>query len=118
MTQTMLELGEYAAEPAVWVNTWRHQGHLQAMVQGRSLLVSTEDLFKVLQGYANALANSVVYARCFVKELNRRAQLCLMECTGVCDSGRGSRQASIVNTVCSRQVQRVWTMFYCGIKTE
>eukprot|EP00913_Durusdinium_trenchii_P011577 g10871.t1 len=76
MTQTMLELGEYAAEPAVWVNTWRHQGHLQAMVQGRSLLVSTEDLFKVLQGYANALANSVVYARCFVKELNRRAQLC------------------------------------------
>ena len=50
MTQTMLELGEYAAEPAVWVNTWRHQGHLQAMVQGRSLLVSTEDLFKVLQG--------------------------------------------------------------------
>ncbi|CAK9014071.1 unnamed protein product [Durusdinium trenchii] len=75
ISQTMLEVGEYVAEPAVWVNTWRHQGKLQAVVQARSLLVSTEDLFKVLQGYANALATTVVYARCFVKELNRRAHL-------------------------------------------
>ena len=27
-----------------------------------------------MQGYANAMANTVVYARCFVQELNKTAQ--------------------------------------------
>lgn len=39
------------------------------------MLVSTEDLFKVFQGYANVLANAVVYARCFVQEMNKTASV-------------------------------------------
>lgn len=73
MAQTVLEAGEYIAEAALWVKAWRHQGQLQSMVESRALLVSTEDLFKVFQGYANVLANAVVYARCFVQEMNKTA---------------------------------------------
>lgn len=75
VAQTVLEAGEYVAEPALWVKAWRHQGQLQAVVEARALLVGTEDLFKVLQGYANTLANAVVYARCFVQELNKSSPL-------------------------------------------
>ena len=75
VAQTVLEAGEYIAEPALWVKAWRHQGQLQAVVESRALLVGTEDLFKVLQGYANTLANAVVYARCFVQELNKTSPL-------------------------------------------
>lgn len=75
MAQTVLEAGEYIAEAALWVKAWRHQGQLQSMVESRALLVSTEDLFKVFQGYANVLANAVVYARCFVQEMNKTASV-------------------------------------------
>eukprot|EP00913_Durusdinium_trenchii_P008015 g7518.t1 len=61
MAQTMIQAGEYCAEPALW---------------SRALLVSTCELFKVLEHYANSLANTIVYARCFVEELNKTADLC------------------------------------------
>lgn len=73
MAQTVLEAEEYIAEAALWVKAWRHQGHLQSMVESRALLLSTEDLFKVFQAYANVLAHAVVYARCFVQEMNKTA---------------------------------------------
>ncbi|CAK9092725.1 unnamed protein product [Durusdinium trenchii] len=76
MAQTMIQAGEYCAEPALWVKAWRHQGQLQSVVESRALLVSTCELFKVLEHYANSLANTIVYARCFVEELNKTADLC------------------------------------------
>ncbi|CAK9002366.1 unnamed protein product [Durusdinium trenchii] len=76
MAQTMLEAGEYIAEPALWVSGWRYQGHLQAVLESKALLVSTEQFYFVVRDYANVMANTVVYARCFVKELNNSATLC------------------------------------------
>lgn len=76
MVQTSVEARGYVAEAALWVKAWRHQGQLQALIESRALVVSTELLFKVLQGYANCMANTVVYARCFVQELNKTAHLC------------------------------------------
>lgn len=76
MVQTSVEARGYVAEAALWVKAWRHQGQLQALIESRALLVSTDLLFKVLQGYANCMANTVVYARCFVQELNKTARLC------------------------------------------
>eukprot|EP00913_Durusdinium_trenchii_P020109 g18897.t1 len=73
---TMLEAGEYIAEPALWVSGWRYQGHLQAVLESKALLVSTEQFYFVVRDYANVMANTVVYARCFVKELNNSATLC------------------------------------------
>lgn len=145
--RTAIEARGYLAEAALWVMAWRHQGQLQALVESRTLMVSTDNLFKVLQGYANSsstswswcwscvfcqesvdetmikryqapqlafmsfccwswapvlhcvvhsvnvvrensdvalaarlhrwgMANTIVYARCFVQELNKNAQLC------------------------------------------
>ena len=48
-----MEARGYVAEAALWVKAWRHQGQLQALIESRALVVSTELLFKVLQGYAN-----------------------------------------------------------------
>jgi len=76
MAQQMINTEEYLAEPALWVKAWRYQGHLQALIESRALLVSTDQLFQVCQDYANVLANTVVYARCFVAELNKSANLC------------------------------------------
>lgn len=75
MAQAMLDAGEYLAEPALWVRGWRYQGQLQALVESRVLLISTEQFFQVCQDYANVMANTVVYARCFVKELNKNSNL-------------------------------------------
>ena len=70
MAQTMIEIGEYVAEPALWVKSWRYQGQLQAVVESRMLLVIPEELFSVLRHYTEAMASAIVYARCFLKELN------------------------------------------------
>lgn len=70
MAQTMIEIGEYVAEPALWVKSWRYQGQLQAVVESRMLLVIPEELFSVLRHYTEAMSNAIVYARCFLKELN------------------------------------------------
>lgn len=72
--QTIIECGEHLAEPALWISSWRHQGHLQATLDARAVLVSTEQLFKVLQDYASAFADAILYARCFVKEMNHSSQ--------------------------------------------
>ena len=42
--------GEHLAEPALWVSSWRHQGQLQATLDARTVLVSTDQLFKVPPG--------------------------------------------------------------------
>lgn len=76
MAQQMINTEEYLAEPALWVKSWRYQGQLQALIESRALLVSTDQLFQVCQDYANVLANTVVYARCFVAELNKSASIC------------------------------------------
>ena len=70
MAQTMIEIGEYVAEPALWVKSWRYQGQLQAVVESRMLLVIPEELFSVLRHYTEAMSSAIVYARCFLKELN------------------------------------------------
>ena len=51
--RTPVEARGYVAEAALWVKAWRHQGQLQALIETRVLVVSTDQLFKVLQGYAN-----------------------------------------------------------------
>lgn len=70
MAQTMIEIGEYVAEPALWVKSWRYQGQLQAVVESRMLLVIPEELYSVLRHYTEAMSSAIVYARCFLKELN------------------------------------------------
>lgn len=75
MLQTIVECGEHLAEPALWVSSWRHQGQLQATLDARTVLVSTDQLFKVLQDYARAFADAILYARCFVKEMNNLSQI-------------------------------------------
>ena len=66
-----LPLGEHIAEPALWVKSWRHQGKFRALIDSRLLLVSAEDLFSVLQEHCEELVSAVVYARIFLRELNR-----------------------------------------------
>eukprot|EP00434_Breviolum_minutum_P014915 symbB.v1.2.013148.t1/scaffold925.1/size151535/15 len=75
MAQSVVDVKDYVAEAALWVKAWRHQGQLQSLVETRVLMVSTDNLFKVLQGFANCMANTIVYARYFVKELNKTAHL-------------------------------------------
>lgn len=75
MLQTIVECGEHLAEPALWVSSWRHQGQLPATLDARTVLVSTDQLFKVLQDYARAFADAILYARCFVKEMNNLSQI-------------------------------------------
>lgn len=49
--------------------SWR-EGHL---ISASKLLPAAS---QVLEHYANSLANTIVYARCFVEELNKTADLC------------------------------------------
>ena len=66
-----VEVGEQIGEPALWVKSWRHQGQFQALTDNsRVLLVSTEDLFSLLQEYSEEMVSAIVYARVFVQELN------------------------------------------------
>jgi len=72
---TALRSGEHIGEPALWVRSWRYQGRLVASVESRCLLVSAEDLFKVLQEHSDILFQSITYARLFIREFNKAAQL-------------------------------------------
>ena len=57
--RTSVEARGDVAEAALWVKAWRHQGQLQALIESRALVVSTDLLFKVLQGYANCSSGSL-----------------------------------------------------------
>eukprot|EP00438_Fugacium_kawagutii_P003862 Skav231337 [mRNA] locus=scaffold2490:99230:100528:- [translate_table: standard] len=50
LLQTIIESNDYLAEPALWIQTWQHQGQLKSMFEGRAVLVCSEQLFKVLLG--------------------------------------------------------------------
>ena len=70
-----VETGDHVAEPALWVKSWRHQGHLQAAAEGTALLLSAEGLFGVLKDHDKEFADTIVYARCFVQQLNEQEQV-------------------------------------------
>lgn len=66
-----LEIGEHIAEPALWVKSWRYQGRFQSVLDNSQvLLVSTEDLFAVLQEHTEEMVSAIVYARMFMHELS------------------------------------------------
>ena len=70
-----LENGDHVGEPALWVKSWRHQGHLQAAAEGMALLLSADRLFAVLKDHGKEFADTIVYARCFVQQLNEQEQV-------------------------------------------
>eukprot|EP00931_Biecheleriopsis_adriatica_P031803 TRINITY_DN18608_c0_g1_i1.p2 TRINITY_DN18608_c0_g1~~TRINITY_DN18608_c0_g1_i1.p2 ORF type:complete len:347 (-),score=62.33 TRINITY_DN18608_c0_g1_i1:45-1085(-) len=65
-----LEHGDWLSEAALWVTSWAHAGHLQAVSKSCLILVSPADLETCLQQHRLALEEVREYAQSFVEALN------------------------------------------------
>eukprot|EP00931_Biecheleriopsis_adriatica_P031808 TRINITY_DN18608_c0_g1_i6.p1 TRINITY_DN18608_c0_g1~~TRINITY_DN18608_c0_g1_i6.p1 ORF type:complete len:569 (-),score=96.03 TRINITY_DN18608_c0_g1_i6:44-1597(-) len=69
-----LERGEWLSEAALWVTSWRHAGHLQALSKSCLMFISAADLETCLQQHKLALEDTREYVQSFVEALNSKEE--------------------------------------------
>lgn len=62
------------SEAVLWTQ-WEHCGELAACADSRLLAIRQEDFATIIKQHEQALADVVLYARCYVQELNKRSPL-------------------------------------------